>query len=484
MRRVPDLRRLTALGSDIPGGALGGLRRMLEDMRERSLFLAALGLVVVAGLFGGASQTNALSLAAVELASLPLLVLSLTRMLADGAPKGSAVALAILALVLAIPILQLIPLPEAIWSALPGRDAEVKAVKAALIGSPALPLSLTPQNTFRAALALAPPAAMFLGALQISEGERRTLAALWIALGLVSLSVGALQMLGGPDSRFYFYAVTNSGAPVGLFANRNHEAAFLYSLVPLAAAFVAGARGGFGDRQALPAVLGALFIPLAAIGVALTLSRAGFILIAASLLGAFAVVLRSGVLRRQWRLATALALPAIGGVAGVLLFAMGPVMARFGGAHPEDLRFEGMPVVLKAAHGVLPIGSGIGSFDPVYRAAEPLSQISPIYFNHAHDDYLELWLETGVAGAVLLAAFAVWFGLRTVRIWLGKQRSVSGSGSGPGSLAAAATVVIALLLIHSALDYPLRTEALAVLFAYACAQICMADRAVRRGVRP
>ena len=479
MARVPDLHRLAALGSDASRGAVGGLRRTLGDARERSLFVAAAGLVVVAGLFGGASQTNALSLAAVELASLPLLLLSLTRMLAGGAPRGAGWALAILALVLAVPVLQLIPLPQSIWSQLPGRGPEVQAVKAALIGSPSLPLSLTPQNTFRAALALVPPAAMFLAAIQIPEGERRALAGLWIVLGVVSLVLGALQMLGGLDSRFYFYAITNAGAPVGLFANRNHQAAFLYSLVPLAAAFVAGARGGFGDRPDWPAVLAALFIPLAGIGVALTLSRAGFILIAAALLGAFAVVLRSGALRRRWRLASALALPTIGGVAGVFLFAMGPIMARFGRSQAEDLRFEGLPVVLKAAHAVLPFGSGIGSFDPIYRAAEPLGQINPVYFNHAHDDYAEIWLETGLAGAALLAAFAVWFALRTIRIWTARQRP----GSGSSALPAAATILITLLLIHSALDYPLRTEALAVLFAYACAEVCMAGRAAAQRVR-
>ena len=481
MRRVPDVYRLAALSSDLPGEALRHFRRALSDARERSMVLAAAGLVVVAGLFGGASQTNALSLAAVELASLPLLFLALSRMFALGAPKSSVWALGILGLLLAIPILQLIPLPESIWSQLPGREPEVQGVKAALIASPVLPLSLTPQNTFRDVLALAPPAAMFLGAIQLSGQERRALAGLWILLGLVSLALGALQMLGGADSRFYFYAVTNADSPVGLFANRNHQAAFLYSLVPLAGAFVAGARGGFQDRRGLPAVLGALFIPLAGIGVALTASRAGFILIAAALLGAFAVVLRSGAVLGRWRLATTLALPAIGGVGAVLLFAMGPIMARFGPAQAQDLRFQGLPVVLKAAHGFLPFGSGIGSFEPVYRAAEPLAQVSSTYFNHAHDDYLELWLETGVAGAVLLAAFAAWFGLRFFRIWIGKVRS--GARGASGSLAAAFTVVIALLLIHSAFDYPLRTEALAVLFACGCAEICVAARGAGREER-
>jgi hypothetical protein len=42
------------------------------------------------------------------------------------------------------------------------------------------------------------------------------------------------------------------------------------------------------------------------------------------------------------------------------------------------------------------------------------------------------------------------------------------------ALARAAPIVIVLLLIHSAMDYPLRTPALSVLFAVACA--CLVPR--------
>ena len=121
--------------------------------------------------------------------------------------------------------------------------------------------------------------------------------------------------------------------------------------------------------------------------------------------------------------------------------------------------------MLSAAQGYLPLGSGVGSFEVVYGGVEPLTQVSPIFFNHAHNDYLELWLETGLAGAALFALFASWLAWRSVRIW---RRRIAAGG---GSLAAACTLLIGLLLAHSAVDYPLRTQTLAVLFAFACATI-------------
>ncbi|MGH9920222.1 MAG: O-antigen ligase family protein, partial [Nitrososphaerales archaeon] len=101
----------------------------------------------------------------------------------------------------------------------------------------------------------------------------------------------------------------------------------------------------------------------------------------------------------------------------------------------------------------------------VYLALEPLGYVSPAYFNHAHNDYLELWLETGYAGAVLVGLFLAWLVWRAARAWSGL------AANRRRALAAACTVAIGVLLAHSALDYPLRTETSAVLLAFACGVI-------------
>jgi O-antigen ligase len=39
------------------------------------------------------------------------------------------------------------------------------------------------------------------------------------------------------------------------------------------------------------------------------------------------------------------------------------------------------------------------------------------FANHAHNDILELWLETGVAGAFVAALCAIWVLRHSLRVW-------------------------------------------------------------------
>lgn len=457
-------RRFAAYDGPIWQRALDALREAwrAENQTQMAVFACAVLLMVVATLFGGASQGNALSLTAVEVASLPLLFVGLYLTLAGAAPKGAILPLILLALVVAVPILQLVPLPASIWTRLPGRGPVMQVLDVTRLGRPAMPFSLAPQETWRSLLALAPPAAMLIGGLYLTGGQRRFLAACWLLLAAVSLGIGVLQLIGGPDSRFYFYDPTNPGSLVGLFSNRNNEAVFFYSLMPLAAVFAAQFRGDFEDRRAIPALLAMLYFFVAIVGVLATRSRAGVAITAVALLGSAAVIVRSGALRRHWRAALGIAAGSIVVIGAVLLFGLGPVLDRFSSGAAEP-RFTGWPLVTALIERFLPWGSGIGSFQTVYMAAEPLGDVSPIYFNHAHNDYLELLLETGYVGVALFALFAVWLVERLARIWTGRG----------DDMAAACTLVVLLPMAHSLVEYPLRTEAIAVLFAFACSTIAV-----------
>jgi O-antigen ligase len=127
-----------------------------------------------------------------------------------------------------------------------------------------------------------------------------------------------------------------------------------------------------------------------------------------------------------------------------------------------DPRARAFPIVLKAAVENLPFGTGLGTFDPVYRALETPQIETHAYLNHAHDDYLELFLQTGVVGAVLIILFLVWFFWASARAWRAPAQSQT------AQMGRAASVSIAILLAHSVVDYPLRTAALATLFAFLC----------------
>ena len=148
-------------------------------------------------------------------------------------------------------------------------------------------------------------------------------------------------------------------------------------------------------------------------------------------------------------------------------FAVYRILGRFATDPLENARTVFAHNTITAAKTFMPFGSGSGTFVPVYQLFEqPSDTIANTYANHAHNDILELWLETGVLGPILLCLFVIWFGVTTVKLWRRPAAEVSAFDC---TLARAATVVIALLLAHSFVDYPMRTEAIMAVFAVCCA---------------
>lgn len=423
--------------------------------------IAAAVLLALSFVFGGASREHALRLALVELAALPLLVMSADRLLRSGEWKSHRFALGLLGAFIAIPLIQLIPLPPAIWTSLPGRSEMVLALELAGIQPAWAPLTVTPDLTWQSVLAILPPAAMFLAVLGSSQAQTARMMAFYLAAAVVAVLLGAVQLASG-DTRFYLWATTAAGSVTGFFANRNHLATLLLVCLPFAAVFGAAVLRRRSEQR-LPLWFGALFMGLVVVGLAAIRSRAGVILFGpiavASLLAAWIAAGRgrpgAGLIALTGGVAAA--------IGAVAILALPPILARFDVQSAPEGRFEGWPIVASAADSWLPVGSGIGSFDAVYRSVEPLDQLDPTFFNHAHNEYLETWLEAGWFGAALIIAFLIWYGRRLWAAWR----------AGPSrerDLQRAASIALLAMLVHSGVDYPLRTAALAVLFAL-CAAI-------------
>lgn len=415
---------------------------------------AALLLVVVSAALGGASRGAPLALAAVELASLPLLWVAVRRLAAGGRWRAAAAPLTLLALAMILPWLQLVPLPPAIWTALPGRALLAEAPARAGLAPGWRPVSLSPDDTLRAALALIPPAAMFLAAITLGPRERRLAAAAWIVMGLAGLALGAAQL----TAPTYLYAETTRGTVTGFFANRNHQASMLLGLIPLAAVGAAGLAGE--RRERLAATLCALFLPLAIIGLAAIRSRAGVILCAPALLGALALGWRAAGGRKFWPVL--LAAGCVAAVGAVLAFGLSPILQRFVGDGRAEARFEVWPHAVAMAQAYQPVGGGIGAFDRLFRQVEPLSLVTADTFVHAHNEVLEIWVEAGWIGLALATAFLVWLLSAIARAWFTDRAD---------ALRAAAGLTALLLLAHAMVDYGLRNPALAVLLAFSCGSL-------------
>src|SRR4029453_6182072 len=75
----------------------------------------------------------------------------------------------------------------------------------------------------------------------------------------------------------------------------------------------------------------------------------------------------------------------------------------------QDARLDFGKHTIEAAKAYMPIGSGLGSFVPVYPLFETAQDtLSNRFANHAHNDILEFWLEGGIFSLALMACFAIW----------------------------------------------------------------------------
>jgi O-antigen ligase len=427
---------------------------------------AAMVLLAFSFAFGGASHSHALRLALVELAALPLLVPASRRLILTGVWQDHRFSLGLLGSLVAIPLVQLIPLPPEIWTALPGRDQMVLALELSGLEPGWAALSVTPDRTWNSTLALAPPAAVFLAMLSLPLLHRARLVRFCIAAAIAGILLGTAQLASGGDS-FYLWSWTGTGSVTGFFANRNHLASFLLIALPFAVIFGAATLRR-RDQRTAALWFGALFAGLVVVALAAIRSRAGITLLApVTVLSLLAAWIAAG--RGRPSAGLLVMVGAIGAaLTAVAVLALPPILARFDQDTPEA-RFERWPLISEAAQTYLPLGSGIGSFDTVYRSVEPLEELDSTFFNQAHNDYLETWLEAGWLGIAAVLAFLVWYGRRCWTAWRAPP-------SREGDLQRAASIGIGVLLLHSVGDYPLRTVTLAVVFALCCGLLELAAR--------
>lgn len=420
--------------------------------------LLAIVLLAFSFVFGGGSRQHAVPLGLVELAAVPLLCLVGHRLAVTGEWARRKSVLALIGAMVALPLIQLIPLPPELWTRLPGREDMVLALT--VLETPAgwSPLSLTPDATRGAALALLPPLAMFLAVVQAPTAQREGLAALYVVVAVIAVAVGVVQMIVGEG--FHPYSTTQAGSMTGLFANRNHLATLVLMTLPLAAALAAGAE----SRQGRSWWMFGLYALMAVIAIGLIRSRMGVILAGPVLLTSVLIAWKGGETQRLGLRLIGLMAGAAAAVALVAGLGLAPILDRFDGAG-TDARFDYWPTVIETASRFQPVGAGMGSFDPVYRSVEPLEELTDTFLNQAHNDYLEIWLEGGVPAVLILIGLSVWIvraGLKALR---------QGRSRRDWPLAPAALVAILAVAAHSGFDYPLRTPTLAVLFAFCLASL-------------
>ncbi len=432
------------------------------DRRQNLLAMLLIGAAIV---IGGGGSPAAIPEMGLQIWS-ALMLAAWALLSPQPLPQAHRTAWFIAGLLVVLPLVQLIPLPPALWQQLPGRELERAAL--ALVGEESSwrPWSLTPARTLASLLALITPAIMLVFTASLHRAGRNMVMGMIAGGALLALIVGAGQLAGGEDNMFRFY-VPDMNYLSGFQANHNSSADVLMIGMVAFAAVVreASERGNLIGQPAyrLSLIGGATL--LFSIGVVLTASRAGTALLPVAL--AWVIVIVWPWLRFTRRNLMGLGLICVL-AAGAALYlvetngVLSRVLSRYSFA--GEFRPELWADSLYAVRQYFPMGSGVGSFPHVFMAIERLEVVDTSLPNRAHNDGLELLLEGGVFGIAILGVIGT---ILTRKLLQGLQNPPAEARS-QVYFAAAALSIIAL---HSQVDYPLRSMSLACLAAAAAGML-------------
>lgn len=361
-----------------------------------------------------------------------------------------------------VALLQLTPLPQALWETLPGRAFYQDLLSSLGITAPGWrAASLTPDATLVSVLAGIPIVACLALGLSCTPDQLRMLRRLCIGSALAQALLGLAQL--GSAGTLHFGSLFTG--VIGTFANANHLAGFLAMTLPLAVMELQRALrdASQGKRSGNAAWLWGLIIFVMFTAVLAGQSRTGLVIALVVTVGA--LLLLPGQWDRRislrWRtgalvLAMLLAFATVG-IKGLQRFE-GSVLSQ--DAAVRQLAFDG---AWAAAQEFWPAGSGLGSFAAIYPRFQPAATGND-FVEHAHSDYVQLLMETGLLG-VLLCAIALSLALsRAVR--LGKRLRGGHSLRSEEQTMLAAGLGLLALLLHAWVDFNMRIPALAMLGAF------------------
>ena len=387
--------------------------------------------------------------------------------------RGGGRLFGLVGLTLLLFLVQLVPLPPARWTSLPGRELVADGFGLLDVAPGWMPVSLAPYDTLASLMTLLPPIAVLAAMVGLRAYTSAGMAIAVVAAAVAGVLLGALQVTS-PDpqaSSWYLYPITNFGVAVGFFANANHMATLLLIAIPMVTALAASAQDAGTDVRlrwaAMVVGIGSLLLLL--LGLALNGSLAGYGLAGPVLLASSLMIV--GPRHRRARLAILL-----GGLACFLAFILiifTPLNERLvaeDSAASVSTRQEMLATSAEAVRQFGFIGSGIGTFRKVHSLFEDPDRVDLTFVNHAHNDYVELVLEGGLPGAVLLALFLGW--------WVMAVGSMARSPAAD-RYAMAAAIGSAAILVHSSVDFPLRTAGISAAFAACLALIILSRRPAR-----
>lgn len=447
-------------------------KRLLRYTRKHGLSAVLFAYLVLCVIYGGAGREGLYwhgvlqALAGIGLAGL---VLSWPEHLKFGDTKTP---IAILIGIAAIGALQIVPLPSGVWQALPGRDLISEGYQSLGQDLPQLPISLDVEETLSTLGYIMIP--LFVMVLSVRIGMRRLRSALpWFLtiLGVVTVIYGLFQVFDGRDSLLYLYEFTSKGLPVGFFSNVNHQASLLLMILPFAFFLLSelGQDWSGGDGSVALAIVIVALVFMLLVGVFGAGSVGGYAILAP--IGALALLASRKSAKKGMGRPTQFGLLAAFGL-GALLVASSPVLEGIGVtsfSDDEGSRYSIWNITMVAIGDHWLLGSGLGTYESVIPLYEDPNTVTATFVAKAHNDYLQVVMEGGLLGLGLLFFGLIWFGRIFFKVW-GKSR-----GGTTAAIRKFAFVSLFAVMLHSIVDYPARTPAIAALVGVCLALVTIPE---------
>lgn len=320
-----------------------------------------------------------------------------------------------------------------------------------------------------------------------SIGALRRLSIALLINGAALSLFALIQFFSDSEPGTIYWTIESSGAPFGPFVNHNHFAFYINPCIGLTLGLLlVRSRSSFdplteheipvlGRLQNMlrdllhdPAALwmgGGLALMLC--GVALCLSRGGYI----ALLGASTVCVMLTLLRggRSWGLSATI-LSVATALALLIWFGLDIVEARLATMWTGEALGDDRVFLLTNAWRQIkefPVwGTGYGTFQFVEPLQLHRATDVGIFYEHAHNDYLEDLIEGGVVRLLfrLVAIGLIFrFGYQAIRAY---------AGTSAGAMAVGSVFAFTAIVIHSFFEFGLYIPAIAALATVLCANLC------------
>ncbi|MBF0587565.1 MAG: O-antigen ligase family protein [Magnetococcales bacterium] len=365
------------------------------------------------------------------------------------------------------PLIQMIPMPEALLERTSGSTVAMLRY-AGLQGDHSLSLDLhATQSAWL--LSMASLAAVWLTlALATTRHRLRLLAYTIVFAGAFQALYGLFEVLTGHEHVWWIPKHTNKGYVTGTFINRNHLAGFMGLTIPIAFGLMIawmrshknrytvgeGIQNFMNNLSSKMGLMGMLVVVMF-LGLFLSQSRAGSMALFASLfLITISTLFRRRRSYRERRLIVPLILVSI--IAGGY-FGLGHLTGRFINQEFIEMgRQDVFEATMRKIADYPFFGTGGGTFQftfPLYR-----SDRLHAFYDHVHNDHLEVMSDFGLFGYALLVAAIVAFWSIMFRNYMRRRDPLA-----RGMLFASLTASLSFVL-HSLVDFNFHIPSNRILF--------------------